>query len=225
MVREPLYHISSQSMVYGAIAPMPYCVIMVPMEKKGVVVSSGTIQSLDSCKHATRNGADYWFARDIQVMMGYTDWDNFRSTIDKARMSCESVGANPSQHFGDTTKMLVLGNGAKRNIKDIALTRYACYLVAMNGDPSKPEIAASQSYFASQTRKQELSEQAEQQHGRLALRDRVRVANKELNSAAKEAGVQNYAFFHDAGYMGLYGGLRLSEIKALKKIDRTEDLL
>jgi len=189
------------------------------------VIKQSTLQTLDSFKKKTDWGTDYWLARDLQTLLGYAKWDNFLDIVNKARMSCESIGGNPNNHFADVGKMVTLGSGSARQVRDIALSRYACYLVAMNGDPDKPQIAAAQTYFAVQTRKQELTEQRNEDEDRLVLRDRVRGANKELNSAAKGVGVQNYAFFHDAGYQGLYGGLRLSEIKEVKGINPKEDLL
>jgi DNA-damage-inducible protein D len=189
------------------------------------VIKESTFQTLDSFKRKTDAGTDYWLARDLQILLGYTQWRNFEAAIEKAKMACASVGAQPYHHFADISKTMASGKGAERSIRDVALTRYACYLIAMNGDPSKPQIAAAQTYFAVQTRKQELMEQRNEDEDRLMLRDRVRDANKALNSAAKGVGVQNYAFFHDAGYQGLYGGLRLSEIKEVKGINPKEDLL
>jgi DNA-damage-inducible protein D len=121
--------------------------------------------------------------------------------------------------------MMALGKGAERQVEDVALSRYACYLVAMNSDPNKLEVAIAQSYFAVQTRRQELADESANIESRLNLRDRVKDANKFLNSAAKDAGVQQYGLFHDAGYRGLYGGLSLREIKAKKGIDAKNDLL
>ena len=197
------------------------------MEEKNIaIVRESTIQTLDNIKKITDKGIDFWFGRDLQSLFGYTEWRNFKEgAIAKARMACSSVGGIHYHHFGDVTKMMVMGKGAEREIDDVALTRYACYLIAMNGDPSKPEIAAAQTYFAIQTRKQELAEQYNETEDRLKLREELRVGNRELNKAAKEVGVQNYAFFHDAGYQGLYNGLRLSEIKQTKGIDPKEDLL
>jgi DNA-damage-inducible protein D len=197
------------------------------MEGKDVtIVRESTIRTLDSFKRMTDKGVEFWLARDLQGVFGYSEWRNFKDTaIAKARMACESVGAIPSHHFGDVNKMVSVGSGAERKIDDVALTRYACYLIAMNGDPAKPEIAAAQTYFAIQTRKQEIAEQSNETESRLELRDRVRDANKELNKAAKDVGVNNYAFFHDEGYKGLYGGLRYSEIKQIKGINPTENLL
>lgn len=195
------------------------------MEGEDIVVRESVIRTLDSIKKIANNGIECWLARDLQELLGYSKWDNFKLAIDKAKMACESVGTISSHHFADISKMVSLGSSAERRIDDVALTRYACYLIAMNGDPSKPEIAAAQTYFAIQTRKQEVSEQLDEAKDRLGLRERVRDANKGLNTAAKDAGVQNYAFFHDAGYQGLYGGLRLSEIKQVKGINPNEDLL
>ena len=161
-------------------------------------ITQSAIKFLDEIKHRDSKGFDYWLARDLQGFWGYSKWDNFKSAIEKARMACNSVGNNAVNHFADIRKMVNIGSGTQRDVEDIALTRYACYLIAMNGDPSKPEIAAAQTYFAIQTRKQELAEQSNEVEDRLELRDRVRDANTYLNRAAKEAGVNNYAFFHDA---------------------------
>lgn len=188
-------------------------------DKSIEVYKQATIRTLDTFKRTSGSGVEFWLARDLQTVLGYTQWRNFEPAIEKAKMACASVGSDPRHHFADIRK-----KGIGPLAKDVALTRYACYLIAMNGDPNKPEIAAAQVYFAVQTRKQELGEQRGDDEHRVMLRDRVRRANRELNSAAKEAGVQNYAYFHDAGYQGLYG-LRLSEIKNLKKIRPKEDLL
>ena len=194
-------------------------------DKEPTNAQLATIQYLDHIKKRDSRGFDYWHARDIQKSLGYAEWRNFKDAIQRAMMSCESSGGIPSHHFGDVTKMMGLGKTARREVDDVLLTRYACYLIAMNGDPSKPEVAAAQAYFAIQTRKQELAEQHDETEDRLVLRDRVKGANKALNSAAKDVGVQNYAYFHDAGYQGLYGGLRLSQIKKVKGIEPKEDLL
>jgi len=196
------------------------------MENGEIVdVKQNTVKFLDEIKCMHTGGFYYWNARDLQKLLGYSDWRNFKDAIDRAKMACESSGEIPSYHFGDVTKMVSIGSGTQRDIDDVLLTRHACYLIAMNGDPSKAEIAAAQTYFAIQTRKQELTEQRNEAEDRLMLRDRVIDANKDLNSAAKDVGVQNYAFFHDKGYQGLYGGLRLSEIKEVKGIDPKENLL
>lgn len=180
---------------------------------------------MDEIKHSDSKGFDYWLARDLQKVLGYNHWESFRDVINKAKMACESVGAHPSHHFADVPKMVSIGSGTKRKIENIALTRYACYLIAMNGESSKAEIATAQTYFAIQTRKQELAEQSSEVEDRLELRDRVRDANRYLNSAAKGAGVNNYAFFHDAGYKGLYGGMGKTDIMQIKDIKPKEDLL
>jgi DNA-damage-inducible protein D len=196
------------------------------MERKDIaLVRESTIRTLDSIKRKTNNGEECWLARDLQGLLGYSKWDNFKGAIERATLACASVGDDPRHHFADTSNMMALGKGAERKIDDVVLSRYACYLIAMNGESSKPEIAAAQTYFAIQTRKQEIAEQQNEDEYRLMLRDRVRAENRELNSAAKDAGVQHYAFFHDAGYQGLYGGLRSSEIKRVKGIDPKEDLL
>lgn len=176
--------------------------------------------ALDSNKRMAPNGEDYWMARDIQPILGYDRWENFEGVIKKAKMACATAGFKPEYHFLDTTKVITAGKGAQLTRADWYLTRYACYLIAMNGDPGKLEIATAQAYFAHQTRRQELSDQDK----RITLRDRVRRGNKLLAGTAINAGVKRLAIFNDAGYRGLYG-MGLSEIKQRKQIPKNEDLL
>jgi DNA-damage-inducible protein D len=175
---------------------------------------------LDEKKQIAPNGEEYWMGRDIQAVLGYAEWRNFDSVIQKAKTACEGSGVPSKYHFVETTKVISGGKGAELQRADCYLTRYACYLVAMNGDPSKPEVATSQAYFAVQTRRQEMSDQEK----RVALRDRVRISNRVLFGAAKQAGVIRFPLFYDAGYRGLYG-MGLADIKRRKKIPAQHDLL
>ena len=176
--------------------------------------------SLDRKKREAPNGEDYWMARDLQPILGYTDWRNFQAVIEKAKRACDAAEVNSKYHFVDTAKVIETGKGAKLERADCYLTRYACYLIAMNGESSKPEIATAQTYFAVQTRLQELSEQEK----RIQLRERVKKGNKLLAGTARSAGVKRFALFNDAGYRGLYG-MGLSDIKLRKRIPLKEDLL
>lgn len=155
------------------------------------------------------------------AVLGYDRWENFGSVIEKAKAACAEFGAKIQNHFLETTQMVGIGSGAERKVRDYWLSRYACYLIAMNGDPTKPTIAAAQTYFAIQTRRQEIADQ-EAGH-RLEWREKVKEATKELNSAAKDAGVERYGLFHDHGYRGLYG-MSLPEIKQRKRIGPEESL-
>lgn len=181
-------------------------------------------KELDRIKRLSTQGGEFWMARDIQPVLGYSEWRNFVSVIQKGLMACESSGVNPQDHFVNTNKMIVGGKGAKIERVDYYLTRYACYLIAMNGDPSKPEIGMAQTYFAVQARRMESLEALSEDERRLELRKRVRDANKDLNIAAKQAGVQNYALFHDAGYRGLYD-MSQKDIKRKKGIPDKQALL
>ena len=183
------------------------------------------VQGLEDKKRLTPNGAEYWMARDLQSMLGYASWENFESAIERARMACESAGGSTTHHFHATTNMITAGKGAQRERADLALSRYACYMIAMNADSGKQEVGYAQTYFAIQARRQEVQDQLAGTDRRLELRDRVKSANKNLTSAAKAAGVQKYGVFHDAGYKGMYGGIGKNGVQLLKGIPPNEDLL
>lgn len=181
----------------------------------------------ESIKQISPYGAEYWSARDLAPLLGYTQWRRFEEAIHRAMTACRQVGQTVDDHFAGAGKMVTLGSSAKREVKDYILSRFACYLIAQNGDPRKPEIAAAQVYFAISTRKNELAELKEAQEERIYLREQVSENNKALNEAARSAGVlpQSFGQFHDAGYQGLYGGLGVDAIKARKGIKDKEDLL
>jgi len=177
------------------------------------------INKLDSYKRGSNNQSEHWSAREIQPILGYDTWRSFEDVIEKAREACRGTGVDPSNQFAETSKMIEAGKGANRKVKDILLSRYACYLIAMNGDSSKPEIATAQGYFAVQTRRMELDDQKTDTQRRLDMRSKVRDANNKLNSAAKEAGVQKFGVFHAAGYHGLYE-MSLHEVETKKGITK-----
>jgi DNA-damage-inducible protein D len=182
----------------------------------------GTSQ-LDQKRKISASGGEYWLAREIQPLLEYADWENFLNVIKKATASCEKAGLNPKNHFRDITEEIGSGKGATGKRKNFFLSRYACYLIAMNGDPSKEAIAYAQAYFAVQTRRQEIADQFSEDHQRIELREKLRQATKDLNSSAKKSGVQNYGLFHDAGYRGLYG-MGLSLVKSKKGLSKNDDL-
>lgn len=181
-------------------------------------------KDLDSIKRKADGGGEYWMARDLMPTLGYETWRKFHGVIMKAQESCRVVGANPSDHFVGTGTVTGLGQGGEITISDYYLDRYACYLIAMNGDPSKQAIAVAQAYFAVQTRRQELLDSAFDAQTRIELRERVRGANKGLAGAAKTAGVQKFAIFQHYGYLGLYQ-MNLREIRRRKQLGAKEDLM
>jgi len=183
--------------------------------------------SFESLKKCNLHGAEYWSARDLQPSLGYTEWRKFENAIKKAIESCKQSGNNPSYHFVGADKPILGGKGATQMVKDYHLSRFACYLIAQNGDPRKPEIAEAQKYFAIQTRRQEISDQMAADLERLETREQASIEFKALSGAAKEAGVQHSMFgiFHDAGYKGLYSGLGSDAIKARKAISPKEQLM
>lgn len=183
----------------------------------------GTIAALDVAKKVAPSKVEYWMARDIQVVLGYKTWEGFEPAIKRAMRACAESGEEPQKHFRQTSKLVRIGSDTKRAITDYFMDRYACYLVAMNGDPSISQIAAAQRYFAVQTRKQELQEERAPLERRIEQRKRLTTAVVKLNMAANAAGVQNFALFHDAGYRGLYE-MGLGEIKRKKGLSDKEDL-
>jgi DNA-damage-inducible protein D len=188
-------------------------------------IDTNVIESLDQCRRFTPQGMEYWSARDIQQLLKYSKWSSFEELIERAKQSCATAGYNVDNHFADWGKMVTIGSSSSRNVKDYALSRLACYLIAMNGDTSKIEIATAQAYFTNQTRKQELFEKLSDGEKRVFLRERVKKNVKELNGIAQSAGVIEFGLFHDAGYRGLYGGLGKKEIQKKKSIPEKDDLL
>jgi DNA-damage-inducible protein D len=181
----------------------------------------------ESIKQISPYQAEYWSARDLAPLLGYTKWERFEGAIKRAMTACEQIGQIVSDHFPSDGKMVNIGSGGQREVKDYFLSRFACYLIAQNGDPRKKEIAEAQAYFAVSTRKQELAQLLEEQEERLKLRERVTENNKALAQAASQAGVlsQNFGVFQNAGYKGLYGELGVADIKERKQIKQREDLL
>jgi len=173
----------------------------------------------------TESGVEYWLARDIQVLLGYASWVNFQNVLTKARTACEVSGHQPSDHFVDVSKMVELGSGAQREIEDLMLTRFACYLVAQNGDPAKPEIAFAQSYFAIQTRRAELIEQRMLETERLSARRKLTTTEKDLSSVIYEqtGGNQDFALIRSKGDQALFGR-STQAMKAQWKVPDTRPL-
>ncbi|HOD80022.1 MAG: DNA-damage-inducible protein D [Planctomycetes bacterium ADurb.Bin126] len=186
-----------------------------------------TRKAFEDSKKLNQHGAEYWTARELYPLLGYKQWRNFQKAIDKAITSCQQSGNDPAHHFARARKMIVVGKGAKRVGDDYELSRFACYLIAQNGDPRIPEIAEAQQYFAIQARRQEVTDALAADMERLELRKQTSEEFKALSGAAREAGVQDRMFgiFHDAGYKGLYGGLGNKQIKARKQIPAKEQLM
>ena len=181
----------------------------------------------ESIKQTNPYEAEYWSARDLAPLLGYANWQNFEIAIKRGKTACEQVGQVVTDHFIDSNKIVALGSGASRRIRDYYLSRFACYLIAQNGDPRKAEIAAAQAYFAVSTRQNELHQLYDEQQKRLQLRERVSENNKKLAEAAHDAGVLSRSFgeFQNAGYRGLYGGLDAEGIKARKGLEKKEEIL
>lgn len=188
-------------------------------------------KTFDDIKHINEYGEEFWYARELQTALEYSEWRNFLNIVEKAKTTCDNSGVNTFDHFVDINKMVEIGSGAERYIDDIMLSRYACYLIVMNGDSRKEIIALGQTYFAIKARQQELidnyNELSEEQK-RLAIRNEMKAHNKSLAEAAEMAGIESprdYAIFQNKGYQGLYGGLGVSEIHKLKGLKRNEKIL
>lgn len=185
--------------------------------------------TLEKIKKINEYGQEYWSARDLYKLLGYTEYGKFLPAIDRAKEACENSGQNIEDHFAGVSEMIKIAQGtpkeALREVKNYSLSRYACYLIAQNGDPRKEEIAMAQTYFAIQTRRQEVQDIRIEDSKRIFLRDEMKEHNKKLAQAAKEAGVVRYAQFQDFGYMGLYGGLRQKNIHTRKQLKPKEGIL
>lgn len=183
--------------------------------------------SFEALKRRNHHGAEYWSARELQPLLGYSQWRRFEDAIARAMTSCEQSGNEPGHHFAGAGKMVALGSGSAREVPDYHLSRFACYLIAQNGDPRKPAIAQAQKYFAIQTRRQELSDAHAADLERLELRRQAGEEFKALSGAARQSGVQDRMFgvFHDAGYKGMYGGRGRDAIKVRKGIAPKDNLM
>ena len=182
----------------------------------------------DSIKHIDELGNEYWSARELSKVLEYTQWRNFKLAIEKSKIACNNGKYSVSDHFADVSKMIDIAKGAKRKVEDYKLSRYACYLIVQNSDPRKEVVALGQTYFAIQTRKQELSEKEysklTEDEKRFYNRNLTKKGNYSLNQAAASAGVKNFDKFHNAGYKGLYNETA-NEIAKRKGIRYREEIL
>ena len=183
----------------------------------------------ESIKHVDDDGNEYWYARELQKVLEYKRWDKFYNVIESAQVACSISNYNVLDHFSQVGKMVDIGSNTSRNIVDYKLSRYACYLIAQNGDSRKKVIALAQTYFAIQTRKQELLEEEynslTEDEKRFYQRDLTKKGNYSLNQTAKKAGVKNFDKFHNAGYKGLYNGETANDIAKRKGLRYREDIL
>ena len=188
-----------------------------------------TNKLFEDIKHIDENGVEFWYARELMPILQYSNWQNFEKIIYKARISCENSNISVVDHFTDVNKMVQIGSGAYREKIDCKLTRYACYLIAQNGDSRKEVIALAQTYFAVQTRKQEISEkeytELTEDERRFYQRNLTKKGNYLLNQTAKKSGVKNFDKFHNSGYKGLYNGETADDIAKRKGLRYREDIL
>ena len=188
-----------------------------------------TEKLFEDIKHIDEFGNEYWLARELQDILGYNQWRSINDLIERAKDACQESRYNIDDHFAVQRKMIKLAKGATRNVIDYKLSRYACYLIVMNGNPKKEIIALAQTYFTIQTRKQELSEkeynELTEDEKRLYRRNQARKGNLSLNKTAVNSGVRNLARFHNAGYKGLYNGETADDIFKRKKLRYREDIL
>ena len=192
-------------------------------------IKNYTNQTFEDIKHFDEEGIEFWYARELQLVLDYKEWRKFEGVIQRAIKASENSKINALYHFVCADKMVQIGSGAERTQKDYKLTRYACYLIAQNGDSRKEVIALAQTYFAIQTRKQEISEKEysllTEDEKRFYQRNLTRKGNYSLNQTARNAGVKNFDKFHNCGYRGLYNGETADDIAKRKGLRYREDIL
>jgi len=186
------------------------------------------VSPFERIRKINETGNEYWESRDLAEALQYTQYRNFEAVIEKAKLACLNSGHRIEDHFADVSKMITLGKGGQRSVGSVRLSRYACYLIIQNADPHKEIVALGQTYFATQTRRQELEDERIEDERRLLLREEMRHHNARLADAAKDAGVIkpiDYAIFQNHGYMGLYGGLKQEDIHKRKGLKKSQKIL
>jgi len=198
------------------------------MAKEIKKTTGGHASPFERIKRTNEANNEYWESRDLADVLEYTQYRNFEAVIEKAKLACFNSGHRIDDHFADISKMVEIGSGAIREIKVMLLSRYACYLVIQNADPKKEIVAHGQTYFAIQTRRQELADERGEDERRVLLRGEIRRHNVQLADAAKGAGVIepiDYAIFQNHGYVGLYGGLKQDDIHRRKGLKKSQKIL
>lgn len=198
------------------------------MAKKIVKTTGEHASPFEQIKRTNDSNNEFWESRDLAEVLEYTQYRNFEAVIEKAKLACFNSGHRIEDHFADVSKMVAIGSGAERQVKTILLSRYACYLAIQNADPNKEIVAQGQTYFATQTRRQELADERIEDDRRILLREEMRRHNVQLADAAKDAGVIepiDYAIFQNHGYMGLYGGLKQEDIHSRKGLKKSQKIL
>ena len=179
----------------------------------------------EEIKRINEYNSEYWSARQLAKVLEYSEFRHFQPVLEKAKKACKNSDQSVKNHFEDVLDMVEIGSSASRELNDVRLSRYACYLVVQNADPSKEVVALGQTYFAIQTRKQEVQEELIEDQNRVFLRSEITIHNKHLAETASKAGVKNYAAFTNYGYMGLYGGLKVQDIHKQKKLKKNQKIL
>ncbi len=190
--------------------------------------NGGHESPFERIRRVNASGAEFWSSREFAQVLGYTDYRNFEQVIQKARLACFNSGQKVEDHFVDVTEMVDIGSGAQRAIRTVFLSRYACYLIVQNADPAKDIVALGQTYFAIQTRRQEMAEVSGEDERRLLLRSEMKLHNVKLAGVARSAGVVtslDYAIFQNHGYQGLYGGLSAQDIRDRRRLGKGQDIL
>jgi len=194
-----------------------------------VMRSNGGHESpFERIRRVNASGAEFWSSREFAQVLSYSDYRNFEQVIQKARLACFNSGQKPEDHFVDVTELIEIGRGGQRAVRTAFLSRYACYLIVQNADPAKDIVALGQTYFAIQTRRQEMAEPSGEDERRLLLRSEMKLHNVKLAGVARSAGVVtslDYAIFQNHGYQGLYGGLSAQDIRDRKRLGKRQDIL